>query len=205
MRGGQSLRRSGIQRGRKHFEITVLTSKPTLDYLAEFGRFGLFFLFRRVGNERRLTRTALRVSFRPLPQTTPGCMFPFRMVSMPQKFNADRRDKIPKQKYRVTNWADYNESLRRRSDLTVWVSEEGLGLWSAPRRTTRGGQQKYSDIAIKIGLTLGGLQAGVASNPRPDAQHLRLAGSSHRCPGFLYPLAPGRGPDFARDARNDPI
>jgi len=31
---------------------------------------------------------------------------------MPHKFYADRRDKIPKQKYRLTNWAEYNESLR---------------------------------------------------------------------------------------------
>jgi hypothetical protein len=43
---------------------------------------------------------------------------------MPHKFNAQRRDKIPKQKHRMTNWASYNESLRRRGDLTVWVSEE---------------------------------------------------------------------------------
>ena len=27
---------------------------------------------------------------------------------MPHKFNADRRDKIPKQTHRVTNWAEYN-------------------------------------------------------------------------------------------------
>jgi hypothetical protein len=80
-------------------------------------------------------------------------LVPFRMLTMPHKFNADRRDKITKQKYRVTNWADYNESLRQRGDLTVWVSEEGLRLWSAPRRTTRGGQQKYSDLAIEICLT----------------------------------------------------
>ena len=38
---------------------------------------------------------------------------------MPHKFNADRRDKITKQKHRLTNWAEYNESLRRRGDLTV--------------------------------------------------------------------------------------
>jgi hypothetical protein len=68
---------------------------------------------------------------------------------MPHKFNADRRDKITKQKYRVTNWTDYNESLSQRGDLKVWVSEEGLRLWSAPRRTTHGGQQKYSDLAIE--------------------------------------------------------
>ncbi|MFA3918859.1 IS5 family transposase [Ruegeria hyattellae] len=74
---------------------------------------------------------------------------------MPHKFNASRRSKIPKQKYRVTNWASYNESLRRRGDLTVWVSDEGLRLWSAPRRTTRGGQRIYSDLAIEICLTVG--------------------------------------------------
>ena len=73
---------------------------------------------------------------------------------MPHKFNADRRDKIPKQKHRVTNWSEYNEGLRRRGDLTVWISEDALGLWSAPRRTTRGGQQRYSDLAIELCLTL---------------------------------------------------
>ncbi len=26
---------------------------------------------------------------------------------MPHEFNADRRDKIPKQKQRVTNWSEY--------------------------------------------------------------------------------------------------
>jgi|TARA_B110000879_G_C10782526_1_gene359535 hypothetical protein len=51
---------------------------------------------------------------------------------MPHKFNANRRDKIPKQKQRVTNWADYNEGLRRCGDLTVWISEDAIGLWSAP-------------------------------------------------------------------------
>ncbi len=38
---------------------------------------------------------------------------------MPHKFNATRRDKILKQKYRVTNWAEYNERLRRRGDC-IW-------------------------------------------------------------------------------------
>ena len=74
---------------------------------------------------------------------------------MPHKFNADRRDKIPKQKYRVTNWAEYNEGLRQRGDLTVWINDDALLLWSAPRRTTRGGQARYSDLAIEICLTLG--------------------------------------------------
>ena len=73
---------------------------------------------------------------------------------MPHKFNADRRHKIAKQKFQVTNWAAYNESLRQRGDLTVWVSDEALCLWSASRRTSRGGQPKYSDLAITLCLTL---------------------------------------------------
>lgn len=74
---------------------------------------------------------------------------------MPHKFNATRRAKIPRQKRRVTNWADYNESLRRRGDMTVWISADALGMWSAARRTTRGGQRRYSDLAIELCLTLG--------------------------------------------------
>ena len=74
---------------------------------------------------------------------------------MPHKFNADRRDKIPKQKQRVTNWAEYNEGLRRRGDLTVWINEDAIGFWSAARRTTRGGQRRYSNLAIEMCLTLG--------------------------------------------------
>ena len=49
---------------------------------------------------------------------------------MPHKFNADRRTKIPKQKRRVTNCADYDESLRQRGDLTVWISEDALAVGS---------------------------------------------------------------------------
>jgi hypothetical protein len=77
------------------------------------------------------------------------------MLRMSHKFNADRRDKIPKEKQRVTNWAKYNESLRWRGDLTVWISEDAIGLWSAALRTTRGGQCRYSNLAIELCLMLG--------------------------------------------------
>ncbi|WP_234688992.1 transposase [Allorhizobium ampelinum] len=38
--------------------------------------------------------------------------------------------------------------------MTVWISDEALSQWSAPRRTSRGGQPKYSDLAITMYLTL---------------------------------------------------
>ncbi|AHG50067.1 transposase (plasmid) [Rhizobium leguminosarum bv. trifolii CB782] len=72
---------------------------------------------------------------------------------MPHK-NEDRRYKIAKQKFKVTNWPAYNESLRRRGDLTVWVSDEALSQWSASLRASRGGQPKYSDLAIAMCLTV---------------------------------------------------
>ena len=73
---------------------------------------------------------------------------------MPHKFNAAGRHKFDKAQYRVINWAEYNESLRQRGDLTIWVSEEAQSVWSAPRRTSRGGQRRYSDLAIETCLTL---------------------------------------------------
>lgn len=73
---------------------------------------------------------------------------------MPYKFNAGRRDKFKQAKYRVTNWPEYNESLRRRGDLTVWFDAGIDEDWFGPKRRTRGGQQHYSDLAIEICLTL---------------------------------------------------
>ena len=57
---------------------------------------------------------------------------------MPHKFNAARRHKFDKAQYRVINWAEYNESLGQRGDLTIWVSGEAQSVWSA-RRTARHG------------------------------------------------------------------
>ena len=74
---------------------------------------------------------------------------------MPYKFNDARRHKFEKKRYRITNWAAYNESLRQRGDVTVWLSSEVEALWRAERRKTRGGQPTYSDLAITVCLTLG--------------------------------------------------
>jgi len=74
---------------------------------------------------------------------------------MPHKFNAGRRHKFAKKQYRVTNWAEYNESLRNRGDLTIWITGDARTHWIAPRRGSRGGQPQYSDLAITMCLTLG--------------------------------------------------
>src|SRR5215210_2146774 len=73
---------------------------------------------------------------------------------MPFKANAARRHRIPKQRHRVTNWAEYDAALRQRGSLTVWFTEEAIAAWRAEPRTTRGGQPWYSELAILTALTL---------------------------------------------------
>jgi hypothetical protein len=73
---------------------------------------------------------------------------------VPFKANAARRHRIPKQRYRVTNWAEYDASLRQRGSMTVWFSAEAIAAWRAEPRTTRGGQPHYSALAIQTALTL---------------------------------------------------
>src|SRR6187431_970605 len=73
---------------------------------------------------------------------------------MPFKANADRRHRIPKQRHRVTNWAEYDAALRQRGSLTLWFTEAAIAAWKAEPRTTPGGQPHYSALAIMTALTL---------------------------------------------------
>ena len=74
---------------------------------------------------------------------------------MPFKHNAQHRHRIPRQKFKVTNWAEYEAGLRQRGSLTFWFSGEACAAWLAAKRKTRGGQPRYSYMAIETTLTLG--------------------------------------------------
>jgi hypothetical protein len=73
---------------------------------------------------------------------------------MPFKLNQDRRQHIPRQKRKVTNWREYDAGLRQRGSLTVWFTDEAVQAWQAEPRATRGGQPDYSPLAILTALTL---------------------------------------------------
>src|SRR3954452_24693095 len=73
---------------------------------------------------------------------------------MPFKANRERRHHIPKQRHRVTNWAVYDAGLRARGSLTVWFTAETIEAWRPELRTGRGGQPRYSSLAIATALTL---------------------------------------------------
>ncbi len=76
------------------------------------------------------------------------------MPTLPFKLNQDRRHHIPCQQHRVTNWPAYEAGLRQRGSLTVWFTDKAIEAWAAEPRTTRGGQPRYSALAILTALTL---------------------------------------------------
>ena len=65
-----------------------------------------------------------------------------------------RQYKHTKSRYQVKNWGEYEAGLRRRGDLTVWLSDEALDAWRAPPSGKPGGQRRYADIAIEAALTI---------------------------------------------------
>ena len=59
-----------------------------------------------------------------------------------------------KTKYGVANWPSYDRALVRRGDVTLWLSPNAIATWEPARVGTRGGQPKYSNLAIETALTL---------------------------------------------------
>jgi hypothetical protein len=76
------------------------------------------------------------------------------LIAVPFKANTDRRHHIPKQRHRTTNSAAYDAALRQRGSLTVWFTNPAITAWRAEARTTRGGQPRYSGLAVATALTL---------------------------------------------------
>ena len=73
---------------------------------------------------------------------------------MPFKHHAEHRHHIPKPRYWVTNWPEYDAAVRRRGSLTVCITDEAIAAWRAEPRTTLGGQLYYSDLTITMALTM---------------------------------------------------
>ena len=127
-------------------------------------------------------------------------------IFMPYKANELRRHKIPKARYKIANWAEYDAALRRRGSLTVWVTPEALAAWTPARTGKRGRPRSYSDIAIEAGLCCAWLRSSMAS----DRRHAEVGHGAARLgsagPGPYDLLAPQRRPGCrggAEDGRTD--
>jgi hypothetical protein len=52
-------------------------------------------------------------------------------------------------RYKVRNWSQYNESLKKRGSLSLWVSEDAIRKWRSPKDPNFiGAPKQYSDDAI---------------------------------------------------------
>ncbi len=62
---------------------------------------------------------------------------------------------VRKGKYKVTNWAEYNEALVKRGSLTLWLDEESVAQWEHLNdEVKRGRPFVYSDMAVECLLVL---------------------------------------------------
>ena len=69
---------------------------------------------------------------------------------MPNKYPKKKGWHVPKQRHKILNWSDYNESLRRRGDITVWLSDDAIAQWYEKDRVYdgTGTPQLFTDFAI---------------------------------------------------------
>jgi len=76
-----------------------------------------------------------------------------------QKANKNQVPDKPKAKYRIRNWTRYNENLKKRGSITLWIDEDVLQAWKAVPEAVRlrGGQKQYSDGAIECLLMVKGV------------------------------------------------
>jgi hypothetical protein len=92
---------------------------------------------------------------------------------------------VPKPRYRVGNWGDYNRALVARGSITLWIDDEVLAGW----RATGGRGRRYGDAAILcalglravFGLTLRQTQGFLASLVRLLGLAIEVPHSSTFC------------------------
>lgn len=65
-----------------------------------------------------------------------------------QKPNRPRATK--RSRYKITNWQEYNQALKQRGSLQVWIPEELENQWYYQGENQRGAQFQYSDSCIEM-------------------------------------------------------
>lgn len=69
-----------------------------------------------------------------------------------------KKDTTPskkKNKYRIRNWRQYNQSLINRGSITFWFNEEAIEKWHATEKSGKPGRPEvYSDYAVRCGLMI---------------------------------------------------
>jgi len=67
---------------------------------------------------------------------------------------AKNNEATEKSNYKIINWKEYNESLCRRGDLTIWIEEDLSDKWDYEGISQQGRPFIYSDDCIEFLLNL---------------------------------------------------
>lgn len=60
----------------------------------------------------------------------------------------------PREVYKLKNWSNYNQSLKKRGQITFWLSDDVKSGWYYEGDQKPGGEIKYSDSAIEFCLII---------------------------------------------------
>lgn len=66
------------------------------------------------------------------------------------KHRENRRPKFLQPEYKVINWPEYNEALRRHGDITIWFIEETIEQWHLVKTGARGQPIVYSTTPFSL-------------------------------------------------------
>ena len=56
--------------------------------------------------------------------------------------------------YKIRNWKEYNQALKQRGSLEIWVEDDIETKWYYRGKTQRGAQFEYSDVCIEMAAYL---------------------------------------------------
>jgi len=71
---------------------------------------------------------------------------------MPNKYAEKKGWKVPKQNYKIKNWLEYNDSLRTRGRIDIWLSDGAIENWHEESQIYdgTGAPKVYTDLAIIV-------------------------------------------------------
>jgi hypothetical protein len=71
------------------------------------------------------------------------------------KIKKNKKIKGKKRTHKIDNWSQYNNGLKSRGNINVWISQDALKKWHYSGPRGHGGHYVYSDHTILICRTIG--------------------------------------------------
>ena len=93
---------------------------------------------------------------------------------MPYKVNLTKRHHIKKHTYRQSNYSDYNNALKNRGRIDLWISDDVLDCWQDDERIHdgSGSSKKYPNSTIEAcHYLMNGVQTAFATISRLYRKH----------------------------------